>query len=432
MNLNFLNNLLLPLAIFSSIFNHQLDVSYLRSGDIQINNPQVSQIFYDELKGQPRNYFFESSSGFQLNLNVLVPEIANKNGKYNASVSSINGESETIVFSTEALSSVWEEYYDSFDREYYLKGPEITPNLTAGKYKIQIYSQDNQGKYVLKIGKNPPQDILALLNMYWQMPLLKFNFFNTSIVQFFLTPVAIFGVAAIGVFIILILILKFIISLIIERIKHRKAKTLLLTSAGMAMKEEIQKLLQKPAYDITVGFIITAAKPEQDLTYVKKDWVIMREEMGFNVEEIDIEGKKEAEVMKMLQLKDIIFVEGGNTFYLLKAMRKCNFKRVMKKLLKLGKVYVGASAGSIVAGRSIKTAEWVGDKNLVKLVNLKGLNLVKFDVFVHFQPEHAEIIKKKLPFKWQRRKLKILTDEQAILVQGREVALIGKGNEAIV
>jgi peptidase E len=104
----------------------------------------------------------------------------------------------------------------------------------------------------------------------------------------------------------------------------------------------------------------------------------------------------------------------------------------MKKLLKLGKVYVGASAGSIVAGRSIKTAEWVGDKNLVKLVNLKGLNLVKFDVFVHFQPEHAEIIKKKLPFKWQRRKLKILTDEQAILVQGREVALIGKGNEAIV
>ena len=63
--------------------------------------------------------------------------------------------------------------------------------------------------------------------------------------------------------------------------------------------------------------------------------------MGFNVEEIDIEGKTEAEVMKLLELKDIIFVEGGNTFYLLKAMRECNFEKVIRKLLKEGKVYIG-------------------------------------------------------------------------------------------
>ena len=114
-------------------------------------------------------------------------------------------------------------------------------------------------------------------------------------------------------------------------------------------------------------------------------------------------------------------------------MRQCNFEKIIRKLLKQGKVYIGASAGSIVAGRTIKTAGWKNaDKNIVGLKNLKGLNLVPFDIFVHYQPEHAEIIKQQIKNPKKRAKnLKILTDEQAILVQGREVMLIGKG-EAIV
>jgi len=200
----------------------------------------------------------------------------------------------------------------------------------------------------------------------------------------------------------------------------------------MEMRGEIAKLLQKPAYDITVAFITTAAKPEEDTSYLSKDFEAMKE-MGFNVQEVDIEDKSEKEMEEIFKLKDIIFVAGGNTFYLLKAMRKCNFKKVLKNFLKQGKVYIGASAGSIVAGRTIRTASWkFGDKNLVKLKNLKGLNLVPFDIFVHYQPEHAEIIKKKLPFKWQRRKLEILTDQQAILVQGSQTVLIGEGNKIII
>ena len=207
------------------------------------------------------------------------------------------------------------------------------------------------------------------------------------------------------------------------------AKTLLLTSAGMEMRGEIAKLLQKPAYDITVAFITTAAKPEEDTSYLSKDFEAMKE-MGFNVQEVDIEDKNEKELAEIFKLKDIIFVAGGNTFYLLKAMRKCNFKKVINNFLKQGKVYIGASAGSIAAGKTIKTASWKsGDKNLVKLKNLKGLNLAPFDIFVHYQPEHVEIIKKKLPWKWQRRKLKILTDQQAILVQGRQTVLIGEGEK---
>jgi len=417
-----------------SALAHQPQLVYLQQGNVQISNPEISRAFYDELKGEPRYYFIDSGKDFELYINLLVPDPANKNGRYSASVFSVEGSKENMIFSTESLDEQnWQEFYEPFGRDYYLKGPEFTKQVPAGKYKIEVYSKDNQGKYVLAVGKIESFDTSSILNVYWQLPLLKLTFFKTSVLQFFLTPFGIAGIAAIGGLLIFLALINYLVGLIKGIIKHNQAKTLLLTSGGMQpMKDEIIKLLQKPAYDITVAFITTAAKPQENLDYVKEDWRIMKEEMGFNIEEIDIEGKRESEVMKLLELKDIIYVEGGNTFYLLKAMRACNFERIMRKLLKQGKVYIGASAGSVVAGRTIKTAEWFGDENIVKLKNLKGLNFVPFDIFAHYGPEYTEIIKQKIPNPKKRAKnLRIITDEQAILVQGKEVDLIGDG-EAIV
>jgi dipeptidase E len=365
----------------------------------------------------------------------LVPDPENKDGIYSASIFSIKDGKEDIIISTEVLSSYWSIFYEPFSRDYYLKGPELTQKLPAGKYKIEVFSDSNQGKYVLVMGKSKVYGVQSILNTYWQLPLLKVTFFKTSVLQFFFTPFGIAGVGVIGLLLIFLALIYYLVGFVRKTIKHNEAKTLLLTSSGMqSMKDEISKLLQKPSYDVTVAFITTAAKPQENLDYVKRDWDIMKEEMRFNVEEVDIEGKTESEVMKLLEIRDIIFVEGGNTFYLLKAMRECNFEKVIRKLLKQGKVYMGASAGSIVAGRTIKTAGWKnGDKNFVGLKNLRGLDLVPFDIFVHYQSEHAEIIKAEIKNPKKRAKnLKKITDEQAILVQGKDAMLIGKGDAIIV
>jgi dipeptidase E len=362
-----------------------------------------------------------------------VPAFANPNGRYSANVFSIRDDKEELIFSTDVLSTGWQEYYEEFGRDYYLKGPEFEQKMSAGKYKIKVFSADNTGKYVLAVGKKEVFDVKSLLNIYWQLPLLKITFFETNVLQFFLTPFGIAGVGVVGGLLIFIALIYWIFGVVKTFIKHNQAKTLLLTSDGMQMKNEIIKLLQKPAYNVTVAFISTAAKSEPNIDYMAKDWIIMKDEMGFNVEEVDIDGKTENQVMELIKLKDIIFVEGGNTFYLLKAMRACNFERIIRKLLKQGKVYIGASAGSIVAGKTIKTAEWKHDKDHFRVKNLKGLNLVPFDIFVHYQPEHAEIIKQKIKNPKKRaKKLKILADGQAILVQGKEISLIGKGEQVVV
>lgn len=427
---------------FSAVFAqkasaHQPVLIFLKPENVRITDPEISRAFYDELKGNFRDYFINSGKDFNLYINLLVPEAANRYGRYDADIYSIKDGKESLIFSTKVLSSGWSRYYEKFGRDYYLKGPEWEKKVPAGEYKIRVFSSDNFGKYVLAVGRTEYFDAKSVLNIYWQLPMLKIAFFNTSVLEFFLTPFGIAGVGFLGAMLILVLFIYYLAGLVRNIIRHHLAKTLLLTSGGMEqMKDEVAKLLQKPAYDITVGFISTAYKykSEQDPGYINRDLQIMREEMGFNVEEIDIEGKSRREVAKLLELKDIIFVAGGNTFYLLKAMRECNFEKIIVKLLKWGKVYIGVSAGSIVAGRTIQTAGWKdADKNIAGLKNLKGLNLVPFDIFVHYQPEWADTIRQKIKNPKKRfKKLKILTDSQAILVQGREVSLIGDGEQIIV
>ena len=204
-------------------------------------------------------------------------------------------------------------------------------------------------------------------------------------------------------------------------------KTLLLTSAGMNVKEEILKILPKPANEIKIAYIITASKSEEDTSYVDKDKRAMIEQ-GFLVEEIDIRDKNEKELREMFKDKDIVYVQGGNTFYLLKYVRESGFDKVIKELIQKGVIYIGVSAGSYIACPTIEAALWKDqDKNIVGLKDLTALNLVPFLLLAHYTPERKEVIKKGVSS--SKYPVKILTDDQAILVRDDKVELVGKGPE---
>ena len=204
-------------------------------------------------------------------------------------------------------------------------------------------------------------------------------------------------------------------------------KTLLLTSAGMSVKEEILKILPKPANQIKLAHIITASKAEKDTSYMMSDKQQMIE-AGFQVEDIDIEGKNEVELRDLLKDKDIIYVQGGNTFYLLKYVQESGFDKVVKELIEKGVIYIGVSAGSYIACPTIEMATWKPpDRNIVGLTNLTALNLVAFLITAHYKPEYEPIIKEAVLN--SKYPVRILTDDQAILVRSEEVKLVGKGEE---
>jgi dipeptidase E len=427
--------LIILLLVFLFLFFAQEALAHLprliynsRQDIIEIINPEVSQAFYDQLNGKPREYAVNSENGFTLYANLLVPEFSNYNGRYSAKIFEIkNGEESEIAFLDGQTGFVWQELYEPYGRDYYLKGPGFEKNLAAGNYKIRVFNYENKGKYVLVAGKQESFPISEIIKVYWALPMLKIQFFQTSVFEFLLTP---FGLALIGIIALILLIIAFFtfLSSIIEKVKKNKRKMLLLTSSGMqGSKEEIMAILQKPVEDTRIAHIITASKNELDTSYVQREKTALVE-AGFNVADVDIGGKNSNQLLRILGDADIVYVQGGNTFYLLKQMQRCNFKKVMKKLFKKGVIYIGVSAGSIVAGKNIETAGWYGDQNLAGLKDLRGLNFAPFSIFPHYKPEHAEIIKKQ-PQKI-KNKLKIITDEQAIFIFDSQISLVGRG-EAI-
>jgi dipeptidase E len=209
-------------------------------------------------------------------------------------------------------------------------------------------------------------------------------------------------------------------------------KTLLLTSAGTDIKEEILNILPKSPSQMKLAHIITASKVEPDTNYVTKDHDNF-ETMGFNVIDIDIEGRTETELTNILDGYDVICVQGGNTFYLLNAVKESGFFNVIKKLIDNGVIYIGISAGSIIMGPTIETTGWKGtwpDKNTVKLKNMKGLDLVPFNLFVHYEPRWEKSVKAAIAKSKYRTRL--LTDKQGFLVKGNKIELVGEQPEIVL
>ena len=198
---------------------------------------------------------------------------------------------------------------------------------------------------------------------------------------------------------------------------------LLLTSDGFEnpnIVKEFLKLLDKPEQENKVVFLYTKSDfNEKYLELINVQWG----ELGFNKENLKFIniGGDVGEVSEF----DIIFVCGGNTFYILDRIRKTGFDEVIKKSVREGKIYIGVSAGSILMGPDIEICgrgdDW--DVNEIGLKDLTGLGFTDKILSPHYIDEEKEIIVK---FEKEScNKVTLLRDGEALLIDGNEERLIG-------
>lgn len=157
-------------------------------------------------------------------------------------------------------------------------------------------------------------------------------------------------------------------------------------------------------------------------------------DIGIQSEELDLKaffGTPE-KLREVLQRYDLVWVVGGNTFLLLRAMVQSGFKPLIQEMLKDDQiVYGGFSAGACVAAPTLKGIDLMDQPHDVAegydpAIIWDALSLIDFSIIPHYQSDHLEapLAEKAVEYvKKHNMPFKTLKDGDVIIKHGQTLEI---------
>lgn len=214
---------------------------------------------------------------------------------------------------------------------------------------------------------------------------------------------------------------------------------LLLTSSGLtndSIAEALFGLVGKEPGETSLTFIPTASNVEIG----DKDWFITDlvnlQKRNFNSINItDISAVERNIWLPQLESVDVLFFEGGNTYHLMRCLNKSGLKDILPDLLK-EKVYVGVSAGSMVACPDLllSTSQAVYGEDLNETQEMPALNYVDFYFLPHLNSKwFPDVNKENIAEKAKdiSRTIYALDDHSAIKIVDGKMEVVSEGDWAV-
>jgi dipeptidase E len=168
---------------------------------------------------------------------------------------------------------------------------------------------------------------------------------------------------------------------------------LLLTSAGLTNKSIINALLElagKPFAELSLAFIPTAANVEKgDKSWLISDLINLNS-FGFKqIDIVDFSALPKDVWLPRLEESDVIYVEGGNNFYLMQCFERSGFQASLAELLK-SRVYVGVSAGSMIvcSNMDLSMSERLWSEEVGEYDKDEALGYVDFLIRPHLNSQY--------------------------------------------
>ena len=199
---------------------------------------------------------------------------------------------------------------------------------------------------------------------------------------------------------------------------------LFLTSYLAGTKELVQSFLAKN--DIQeILFIPTAANVEEYRGYVDEGIAALKEN-GYNVTILDVATTPHNKSIQTIKNSGCLCISGGNTFYLLQELKRNGLLDLIKQKVQDGTLYIGESAGAIIACPDISYNQIMDNKTVAtELTNYSGMGLVDYYVLPHngefpFVETTAQTIK----VYGEKINLIPLNNSQAVIVENEDFSIL--------
>ena len=165
-----------------------------------------------------------------------------------------------------------------------------------------------------------------------------------------------------------------------EEISKPEPIKLYLASNAVAVMDDIIPLLPFAPNGRQVCYITTAG---YNAPWIQ-DNIKKIEAEGFQVRPVDLAVLSPKDLDAVFEGCDIIWVGGGNTFYLLQEVRQSGFDAFLKQKIASGIPYVGTSAGSIILGPHIELVKFADDPmEAPDLTSYEGLDVFPLVPLAH-------------------------------------------------
>ena len=195
-------------------------------------------------------------------------------------------------------------------------------------------------------------------------------------------------------------------------------KNLLLVSCLEYFAPKLPQVFDKPLSELNVLCIPTAAYGEDNYDWLPPEQAPLKSQAK-NFTELDLKGKNSQEVQDAFLDQDIVYVTGGNTYYLFEHVQKSGFGDALKKFIEQSGLYIGCSAGAVITCPNIDYIGDMDDPSKGNIADYKGLNLIDFYVMPHI--DHPKYGPKTVPYiealKQKGETVIGLNDDHALLIK---------------
>lgn len=190
---------------------------------------------------------------------------------------------------------------------------------------------------------------------------------------------------------------------------------LFLTSSFADSYKQLEPFVNDSLENKTVAFFDTASQVEEYSEF-KDEALALLEKLKMTVTIIDL---NQPDFKEQIKASDIIFVAGGNTFYLLQELRRSGADKLIEEHINSGKLYIGESAGSIIMSPDIDYIKEMDEpEKAPQLKSTAAFNFVDIYPLPHMDNEYMKEAAQIILEKYQDKLLlHPLNDDEVILVK---------------